>query len=441
MKILATIGPETIKSKNLKYILNRTEIIRINSSHNTIAWHKSAIRKIKKIKPDSVILIDFPGVKPRTKNITPIKIKKNQIIKFKYGNNSKSDEILLTRPLPKNIKSNIFSLDDGKYIFQLISKSKETIKGKSLQDCIIKPKKGLNIPDSIYDNNLQEKIYMQYFKKFSNSQIDAIGLSFVQNKNIIKKLRKKFPKLILISKVENSEGLKNVNEISKFSDAIMIDRGDLSAEIGDYNLYQGINKISSYCKKYGKPLIMATENLESLYSNNNPSKNDIVSLGHSKQVKSDIIMLSEETAVSKKWKKIFTWLTRFIHSTKNNKKTKYSESIFWEIAKFTKNHTLVLFTKHGVMFNKIFQDNLENDVIVFTDQKRTYNLTKYYKNTQCILTKKFDNKNISKFYFKNIKKYKDRIFQNNNFAFLITISFPKKGATANSLSLIEKKNI
>ena len=85
----------------------------------------------------------------------------------------------------------------------------------------------------------------------------------------------------------------------------MIDRGDLSAEIGDYNLYQGINKISSLCKKYGKPLIMATENLESLYKNNNPSKNDIVSLGHSKQVQSDIIMLSEETAISNKWKNIF----------------------------------------------------------------------------------------------------------------------------------------
>ena len=141
MKILPTIGPETIKSKNLKYILNKTEIVRINSSHNTIAWHKSAIRKIKKIKPNSVILIDFPGVKPRTKNITPLKIKKNQIITFKYGNNSKANEILLTKPLPKKIKSKKFSLDDGKYLFKLISKNKKTIKGKSLQDCIIKPKK------------------------------------------------------------------------------------------------------------------------------------------------------------------------------------------------------------------------------------------------------------------------------------------------------------
>ena len=57
MKILPTIGPETIKSKNLKYILNKTEIVRINSSHNTIAWHKSAIRKIKKKNPKCYLMI------------------------------------------------------------------------------------------------------------------------------------------------------------------------------------------------------------------------------------------------------------------------------------------------------------------------------------------------------------------------------------------------
>ena len=186
---------------------------------------------------------------------------------------------------------------------------------------------------------------------------------------------------------------------------------------------------------------MATENLESLYKNNNPSKNDIVSLGHSKQVQSDIIMLSEETAISIKWKKIFSWLDKFINSTKSKKVIKYSDSIFWDITKLTKNHTLVLFTRHGVMFNKIFHDNLENDVIVFTDKKKTYNLAKYYKNTHCILTKKFDNTNISKFYLSNIKKYKNKIFDKNDCAFLITISFPKKGSTANSISLIKKKDV
>ena len=93
------------------------------------------------------------------------------------------------------------------------------------------------------------------------------------------------------------------------------------------------------------------------------------------------------------------------------------------------------------MFKEIFQNNINNKVYVFTDTKKTFNLATYYKNTVCIMTKKFDNKNIGKFYLTNIKKYKNQIFKYNDFAFLITISFPKKGTAANSLSLIERKNI
>ena len=441
MKILPTIGPETVKKQNLKFLLNRTDMVRINSSHNSIEWHKSTIKKIKSINPQSVILVDFPGIKPRTNNAISKNIKKNEIITFRYGNKITNNDILLTKPLPINIKAKYFALDDGKFYFKLISKNNNSIKGKSLQNCIIKSKKGLNIPGSIYNDKLQEKIYMKYFKLFSNSKIDAVGLSFVQNKKTIQKIKKKFPELILISKVENSEGLKNVEEISKFSDAIMIDRGDLSAEIGNNNLYNGINRISKYCKKFGKPLIMATDNLESLYNQNTPSKNDIVSLGHSMDVNSDMIMLSEETAISSKWKKIFTWLEKFINSTKKNENISFSKEIFWNITELTKNYTLIVFTRYGLMFDKIFQNNINNKVIVFTDRVKTFNLSKYYKNTECIFTKKFNNKNISKLYFDNIKKYKNKIFEKNNYAFLITISFPKKGTTANSISLLKKEDI
>ena len=59
MKILATIGPETIRKKNLKYLLKHTSLIRLNSSHNSVDWHKSAIKSIKKLKPKAMVLVDF----------------------------------------------------------------------------------------------------------------------------------------------------------------------------------------------------------------------------------------------------------------------------------------------------------------------------------------------------------------------------------------------
>ena len=324
MKILPTIGPATKSKESIKYISKICSLVRLNTSHNKIEWHKQTIKTIKNINKNIDILVDIPGVKPRTNNLTDIHIKKNQIIKLGYKVKNSLNVIDLTKKLPKKSKniSNFFSIDDGKIKFKLISYKKNMIIGKAYDDCIIKPKKGVNIPNSIYDDNSQIKIYKNYINQLSEKNLDAVGLSFIQNKNAIIKLKKKFKKLVMVSKVENTEGLNNVDEICKYSDAVMIDRGDLSAEIGERNLYEAIIKISETAKKFGKPLIMATENLESMFLNKEPSKNDIISLEFSNQINTDIIMLSEETATSKKWKQILNWLNVFIKNKKREFKKK-----------------------------------------------------------------------------------------------------------------------
>ena len=70
-KILATVGPSS-SNKNLKYLLDKCDIVRLNMSHNSIAWHNSNINKIKKISPKKFVLVDIHGAKPRTLNINPI---------------------------------------------------------------------------------------------------------------------------------------------------------------------------------------------------------------------------------------------------------------------------------------------------------------------------------------------------------------------------------
>jgi pyruvate kinase len=443
MKILPTIGPATEKIKDLKFLFNYCSMVRLNTSHNNIKWHKKIIKIIKKINNKVDILVDIPGVKPRTNNKKDIFVKKNNIIEF--GHNLKKinkNSVELTRKLPKKKdKAKFFSLDDGKILFKTIKFNKDIIVGKALHDCVIQSKKGLNIPNSVYSNNEQKKIYIEYLNKFKKTKINAVGLSFVQNKQLIIYLKKNFSKFLMISKIENSEGLKNAEEICEFSDAIMIDRGDLSAEIGDNNLYDAILKISNLTKKYGKPLIMATENLETMSKSNNPTKNDIISLGFSSQINSDIIMLSEETASSIKWKKIIIWLNKFLISRQRNIYIKNDQNIFWKTVDLIKDHTLVVFTKKGLMLDKIFKKNITNDVFVFTDTQKTKSISNFYKNAKCLMTEKFDNMNINKFYYDNIKKNKRLIFNKTRRVFLITISFPKKGSIANTLSLINKQDI
>ena len=106
-KILATIGPAS-DGKRLKFIVKRYQLIRFNTSHNSLKWHEQNINQIKKIDPNKLILVDIPGIKPRTSNIKSIQIKKGAIVKF--SNRKKAKNIIqLSNPTPKiKKKRNIF---------------------------------------------------------------------------------------------------------------------------------------------------------------------------------------------------------------------------------------------------------------------------------------------------------------------------------------------
>ena len=84
MKILPTIGPATEKGKDLKYLFNYCSMARLNTSHNNISWHKKMINLIKRLDKNIDILVDIPGVKPRTDNKKNVYLKKNSVIRFGY---------------------------------------------------------------------------------------------------------------------------------------------------------------------------------------------------------------------------------------------------------------------------------------------------------------------------------------------------------------------
>ncbi len=447
--ILCTIGPISQNYNNLKKILNHSNFVRLNGAHNTIEWHKKISKLIKKINPNCKILIDLPGIKPRTANLDDIKIKKNQIVKFYFSkkNLDKKNSFLkipLTKPLPKFRKIQNFTLADGRYNFKFISRGKNFILGKSLNEVLLLPKKGLNIPGSEYSDKLQEKVYLNFLRKISKLKIDAIGLSYVQNSKIIKRVKKKTNKII-VSKVENTLGCDNVKEISENSDIIMIDRGDLSAEIGANNLYKETIKISNFTKKNGKLLIMATENLDSMLYNTSPSKSEIISLSFSKSLNADYLMLSDETATSKKFLSILKWFKNFNeieHKSNNFKKNKINkpEDIFQSLSKIDeKSSRIVIFTRKGYVIEKILNINPGFKLFVFTDSQKVHDLSLLRYNVSVVKTAKFK-RIMDDFIYKQMDKYKKDIFYGNNNIFLIYAAFARKNSRANTLSVLNKKD-
>ena len=119
-KILATIGPATESTLNLKKILKFTNLVRLNGAHNQIEWHERISKKIKDINPNTKILLDLPGIKPRSQNKEDLFIKKNEILFFSFINikNKKHKVIKISKPLPKTNKAKYLTVSDGKYKFR-----------------------------------------------------------------------------------------------------------------------------------------------------------------------------------------------------------------------------------------------------------------------------------------------------------------------------------
>ena len=448
--VLSTIGPVTENISNLKKIVKHSKFVRLNGAHNKLFWHKKICDRIKKINPNCKILIDLPGIKPRTLNTKGILIKKNEKILFFFGQKIKRigvKQIEISKPLPKFDKPKTFSVSDGKFGFKFVSKGKNYILGKSNENFTLLNKKGLNIPYSSYDNKYQEKVYLDFLKKIKKFNFDAIGLSYVQNQNLVDKMRSKSNKII-VSKIENNLGCKNLDSICSSSDIIMIDRGDLSAEIGDTNLYNQTIKISKCAKRYGKLLIMATENLETMIFNNAPTKSEIISLSFSKSLNADYLMLSDETATSNKFLKIINWLKEFnsleekqsskIVRTKNYIKPK--DIFFQNLSNINdKTNKIVVFTRKGYVIEKILSINPSLEIIIFTDNQKVYDLSYLRMNSYIFKTKKFPLV-LDKFIYSNIKNNKKIIFKNNKNVCLLYAAFARKHSRANTLSILEEKD-
>jgi len=437
-KIVTTIGPSS-DGKNLNYFVKNSDIIRLNLSHGTFSWHKKTINQIRKIDKNKLILVDIPGIKPRTLNNEDLDIKKGQVLKFVYNKSSIQGNIIkISNPIPKNTKRNkYFYLSDGLIKLKLSKIKNKILTGVALQNFVLKPKKGLNIPFSEYDNTLQEKLYFSNLKKISKLNIDCVGLSFIQNISVLSKIRKKYPNLILVSKIENFLGYKNRKEIIKYSDTIMIDRGDLSAEVGVNQLFKFSENIIEDAKKVGTPVIVATENLNSLINNTQPTKSDIVNLEYYLQKKIEFMMLSDETATSNYAKNTIRWLSQYLSKNKFQNKERQLLKIE-NLINNIKNETVILFSKKGYFYEKLNIKNL-NNLVLFTENRNLikkiqlkYNSVAYYV--------KFPKKYLYDFLYKNIKKNKSSIFNLNNKAYLINVVFPRKNSRANSLTIVEKKD-
>jgi pyruvate kinase len=333
-KILATLGPSIFK-KNIINQLIRSGVdgFRINFSHNLSGIEKivKIIRDCEKlnVKPIAIVA-DLQGIKLRIGKILKNQASLKRGDTFNFDLNKKigsQSRVYLPYPeiFKKIKKSNKILIDDGKFVFKIAKFSKNSIQTICQNDCIIKNFKSIHIPGlevDFDDLTAKDKKDISIAKKLG---CNWIALSYVKNSKIIKQTRKLIPQDTgIIAKVENKSAIKNIKDIIQTSDAIMVARGDLAVEIGANEVPHVQLDIVKKCSELGKPVIIATQMLESMIENNKPTRAEINDIGTAVFQGTDVVMLSAETAVGKYPIQAVQAMKKTIVSTEKYKKENIS---------------------------------------------------------------------------------------------------------------------
>ena len=306
-KIVATLGPSSnTENKIKKLIFAGVNVFRLNFSHGSHEDHLNTINIIRrietKLKSQLGILADLQGPKFRIGKVeNNVKLKVNDlfILDKEKEIGSRKRAYLGHSEIYKSIKINsIILIDDGKIKLKVLSKKKDILKTKVLVGGKLSSNKGVNLPNLILDTKPITKKDRNDLTFILENEIDWIALSFVQKVDDVKYVQKIIKnKKPLISKIEKPSALNDLDQIIELSDGIMVARGDLGVELPPSNV-PGIQKnIIMACRILGKPVIVATQMLESMINTPVPTRAEASDVATAVFDGADAVMLSAETAV------------------------------------------------------------------------------------------------------------------------------------------------
>ena len=314
-KIIATLGPASSSKEMIKKLIKSgVDVLRVNFSHATHDEVEVIVDNVndlrKELGSNVTLLGDLQGPKIRIGELeNDIELKKNQSLSI-CSNLSESngiDKIFISYPsFAKDVKpgENIL-VDDGKLIFKVISTNKkDTVDIKVVQEGVLKPRKGVNLPNTKISQPALTEKDIDDAKFAVKKSFDWIALSFVRSKKDVLQLRELIESqcdyhIPIISKIEKPQAIEKIDSIIKVSNGIMVARGDLGIEIPAEEVPLNQKKIVAKCKKRGIPVVIATQMMESMIDSLTPSRAEVNDVANSVMDGADAIMLSGETSMGK----------------------------------------------------------------------------------------------------------------------------------------------
>ena len=308
-KIIATVGPACDSPAMIEEMIKAgVSIFRFNTKHGTLKWHADRINRVRKtagdLKHPIAIMLDLKGSELRVGNFKygQIQLKKGQVVNIVSKSKNSEDNIVLPELTSvKGIKKDsVIYLDDGFLELKVLKSSFFKIKAEVVEGGVLKNNKGINFPTARIDLPSLLKKDLEFISLPSKKDIDYFSYSFVRSKKDILELRKILKKQGLkakiIAKIENRKSIENFEEILNVSDGIMVARGDLGIEVALEKVPYYQKMIITKCREQSKPVIVATQMLESMIKKPRPTRAEAADVANAVYDSTDSLMLSGETA-------------------------------------------------------------------------------------------------------------------------------------------------
>ena len=310
-KIVTTIGPTTETVEDMTNLINSgANVFRFNTKHNVVEWHSGLIGQAEKIAEEMgeriAILVDLQGPEVRVSHVPEKYTEIKEGDELIFGNPSNPDAVGLDHPeiFKDLVVGQIIFLDDGFLEFEVTETADDYAVCKTIQGGTVKERKTSNFPGMHLPFPALIEKDKEYLNLAKEHHVDFFALSFVRTADDINVLRKEMADrgiegVHVVAKIEHPDAVQNFDEILEVSDAIMVARGDLGVEYPLEEVPALQKSMISQCREAGKPVIVATQMLETMSDNPRPTRAEVSDVANAVYDGTDAVMLSGETSAGK----------------------------------------------------------------------------------------------------------------------------------------------
>ncbi len=328
-KIVATIGPACREESDLRGLVEAgVDVFRLNMAHGSVSEHQESLDRIRRVsnalaRPVGV-LVDLAGPKIRLGELPngAVECRMGEEIRFIRGTQTDRPEEFVTSYsalIDELSVGDSVMLVDGTVSLVVEERTADWARCRVVQPGLVRSRQGVNLPGVKLSAAAMSQADWQHAEWAANAGADFVSLSFVRSavevKLLKELLRTRGSLARVVAKIEKREALDNLEDIVEAADVVMVARGDLGVEIDVASMPMVQKRIIRVCQRYQKPVIVATQMLDSMQHSRRPTRAETTDVANAILDGADACMLSGETAIGKHPRLVVEMMRRIASAT------------------------------------------------------------------------------------------------------------------------------